>query len=66
MASPEAKFAPIGALRGGLVLMVLGAFLAWGPIDSLSSTPGIVVLFVGGLMVAVALGIRMLGTEPES
>jgi hypothetical protein len=66
MASPEAKFAPVGALRGGLALMVLGAVLAWGPIDAVSSTVGLVVLVVGGLMVAVAAGIRMLGTEPGS
>jgi len=59
-ASPEAKFAPIGALRGGLALMVLGAFLTWGPLDSVPTWAGVGALFVGGLLVAVALGIRML------
>ncbi len=60
MASPEAKFAPVGALRGGLVLMVLGALLAWGPLDSVPLWVGLGTLFVGGLLVAVALGIRSL------
>ncbi len=46
--------------------MVLGAVLAWGPIDAVSITVGLVVLVVGGLMVAVTAGIRMLGTEPGS
>jgi len=63
MASPEAKFAPVGALRGGLALMVLGAFLAWGPISSVPDALGLVILVVGGLMVAVAMGIRMLGPD---
>jgi hypothetical protein len=63
MASPEARFAPIGALRGGLALMLLGALLAWGPIESIPGSVGLVVLVVGGLMVAVAMGIRMLGPE---
>ncbi len=62
MASTQAKFAPIGALRGGLVLVVLGALLAWGPLDSIPSWVGLVTLFVGGVLVAVALGIRMLRT----
>jgi hypothetical protein len=63
MASPEARFAPIGALRGGLALMALGALLAWGPFDSVPQTLALVVLVAGGLIVAVALGIRMLGPE---
>lgn len=61
-ASPEARFAPIGALRGGLVLMVLGALMAWGPVDGLPRWLSLGTLFVGLLMVAVALGIRMLRT----
>lgn len=60
MASPEAKFAPVGALRGGLVLMVLGALAAWGPVDSIPDWTGMTTLFVGVLLVAVALGIRTL------
>jgi len=60
-ASPEAKFAPIGALRGGLVLMVLGALLAWA-VDSVPNWVGLATLFVGGVLVAIALGIRMLRT----
>lgn len=59
-ASPEAKFAPIGALRGGLVLMVLGALMAWGPVDSMPNWISFGALFVGGFLVALALGIRML------
>jgi hypothetical protein len=61
-ASPEARFAPIGALRGGLVLMVLGILMAWGPLDAIPSWVGFATLFVGGLLVAIALGIRMLRT----
>jgi hypothetical protein len=60
-ASPEARFAPVGALRGGLALMVLGGVLAW-VVDPVPSWVGLAVLFVGGLLVAVALGIRMLRT----
>ena len=60
MASPEAKFAPIGALRGGLLLMVLGALMAWGPVDSIPRWVGLGTLVVGMLSVAIALGIRML------
>jgi hypothetical protein len=59
-ASPEARFAPIGALRGGLALMVLGAVMTWGPVDAVPRWVGLGALFVGGLLVAVALGIRML------
>jgi len=59
-ASAEAKFAPIGALRGGLALIVLGAVMAWGPFDSIPNWAWLGMLFVGGLLVAVALGIRML------
>jgi hypothetical protein len=59
-ASPEARFAPIGALRGGLALMVLGALMAWGPVDGVPRWVWLVTLLVGGLLVAVALGIRML------
>jgi len=59
-ASPEAKLAPIGALRGGLALMVLGALMAWGPVDSIPRWIWLGTLFVGGLLVAIALGIRML------
>lgn len=59
-ASPEAKFAPIGALRGGLALMVLGALMAWGPVDSIPAWISYGSLFVGGFLVAIAMGIRML------
>ena len=59
-ASPEARFAPIGALRGGLALMVLAALMAWGPVDSIPNWVWLGTLFVGGLLVAIALGIRML------
>jgi len=62
-ASPEARFAPIGALRGGLALMVLGALMAWGPVESIPGWLGLGTLFVGGLLVAVALGIRMLSSS---
>ncbi len=62
MASPEAKFAPVGALRGGLLLMVLGALLAWDPVDSIPLWVGMTTLVVGGFLVAIALGIRMLRT----
>lgn len=62
MASPEAKFAPIGALRGGLLLMVVGALLAWDPVDSIPLWVGMTTLIIGGFLVAVALGIRMLRT----
>jgi len=59
-ASPEAKFAPVGALRGGLALMVLGALMAWGPVDSIPNWMSLGTLFIGGLLVAIAMGIRML------
>lgn len=60
MASPEAKLAPIGALRGGLVLTVIGALLAWEPVDSIPLWVGMTTLIVGGFLVAIALGIRTL------
>lgn len=59
-ASPEAKFAPIGALRGGLAVMVLGALMAWGPVESFPRWVWLGTLFAGGLLVAIAMGIRML------
>ena len=62
MASPEARFAPIGALRGGLALMVLGALMAWGPVDSIPRWVWLGTLFSGIVLVAVALGIRTLRT----
>lgn len=64
-ASPEARFAPIGALRGGLALMVLGALMAWGPVDAIPTWLGLGVLFVGGLLVALAMGIRMLPAQGQ-
>lgn len=60
MASPEAKFAPVGALRGGLALIVLGALLAWAPADSIPDWAWLTSLSIGVLLVAVALGIRTL------
>jgi hypothetical protein len=45
-------------LRGGLVLMVVGLLIAWGPLDDLPAELGYAVLVVGGLLLAVALGIR--------
>lgn len=60
MASQEAKFAPVGALRGGLVLMVVGALMAWGPVDSIPQWVGLTTFFVGALLVVVAFGIRTL------
>jgi hypothetical protein len=60
MASPEAKFAPVGALRGGLALIVLGALMAWGPVDSIPDWAWLATLSVGAVLVAVALGIRTL------
>jgi hypothetical protein len=60
MASPEAKFAPVGALRGGLALMVLGALMAWDPVDSIPQWVWIGTVSIGALLLAVALGIRTL------
>ncbi|GAA1449688.1 hypothetical protein GCM10009641_80500 [Mycobacterium cookii] len=60
MASPEAKLAPVGALRGGLALIVLGALLAWVPSDSIPDWAWLTSLSIGVLLVAVALGIRTL------
>lgn len=62
MASPEAKFAPVGALRGGLALMVLGGLMAWDPVDSIPDWAWIGTLSIGALLLAVALGIRTLRT----
>lgn len=60
-ATPEAKFAPVGALRGGLALMALGILLAWWePLDGVPRWVWLATLCVGGVLVAVALGIRML------
>ena len=56
-ASREARFAPIGALRIGLALMLIGALAAWGPLD-IPMWAWLGMLCVGGLLVAVALGIR--------
>jgi hypothetical protein len=66
-ASPEAKFAPVGALRGGVALMVLGALMAWWqPVDAIPRWVWIGTLFVGALLVAVAMGIRMLRPGGQS
>ena len=59
-ASASAKFAPVGALRLGVLLLILGALMAWGPIDSVPRWIWLVTLFAGGMLLAVALGIRML------
>lgn len=59
-ASSSARFAPIGALRIGLALLVLTALMYFGPLDD---APGWLtgLLFVAGLLLtATALGIRML------
>ena len=40
--------------------MILGALMVWGPLDSIPGWVGFAALTVGGLMVAVAMGIRML------
>ncbi len=59
-ASSSARFAPVGALRIGLVLLVAWALMFFGPLDG---APGWVVaaVFVAGLLLtATALGIRML------
>ncbi len=58
-ASPQAKLAPLGALRGGLLLVLLAALMVWGPVD-VPRWLWLTTFFVGGLGVAVALGIRML------
>jgi len=62
MASRQAKLAPVGALRGGLALMILGALLAWGPgpVDSVPGWAWVGTMSVGALLLAVALGIRTL------
>ena len=39
--------------------MVLGALMAWGPLDTIPRWVGLGTLFVGGLLVAVALGIYL-------
>ena len=62
MASPEAKFAPVGALRGGLALLVLGALMAWDPADSIPEWVWLATVSIGALLLAVALGIRTLRT----
>jgi hypothetical protein len=59
-ASPEARFAPVGALRGGLLLLVVGALMAWFRGDTIPTWAWVTTLFVGGVLVATALGIRML------
>lgn len=62
-ASADAKFAPIGALRGGLALTLLGGLMAWWePLDTIPRWVWLATLFVGLLLVAVAMGIRMLRT----
>lgn len=59
--SPEAKYAPIGALRIGLSLVVVSLFLGFGPLD-VPSWLSLTAFVVGALLLAVALGIRMLRT----
>jgi hypothetical protein len=58
-ASPEAKYAPVGALRIGIALVAVSLFLGFGPIDS-PSWLSLTVFVVGALLLATALGIRML------
>lgn len=60
-ASPEAKHAPIGALRIGLALVVVSLFLGFGPVD-VPSWLSLAVFVGGALLLATALGIRMLRT----
>lgn len=57
--SPEAKYAPIGALRIGLALVVVSLFLGFGPLE-VPSWLSLTVFVVGALLLATALGIRML------
>ncbi|GAA1477487.1 hypothetical protein GCM10009623_19330 [Nocardioides aestuarii] len=59
-ASPEAKHAPVGALRAGLLLLVVGALLAWWSPGEVPGWVWVTTIFVGGVLVATALGIRML------
>lgn len=40
--------------------MVLGALMAWGPVDSIPRWAGLGTLCVGFLLVAIAWGIRTL------
>lgn len=40
--------------------MVLGALMAWGPVDAIPRWVGLGTLLVGALLVAIALGIRTL------
>ncbi len=59
-ASTSARFAPVGALRIGVLLLIAWALMFFGPLDG---GPGWVtgaVLVAGLLLTSVALGIRML------
>lgn len=42
--------------------MVLGVLMAWGPVDSIPRWVWLGALFIGALLVAIALGIRTLRT----
>ena len=59
-ASSSAKFAPIGALRIGLVLLVAAALMYFGPLDGAPAWVTGVVFVAGLMLTATALGIRML------
>lgn len=59
-ASSSARFAPVGALRTGVVLLVLAALMFFGPLDGAPSWLTSLVFVAGLLLAATALGIRML------
>lgn len=59
-ASSSARFAPVGALRIGLVLLIGWVLMFFGPLDGAPGWVTGVVLVVGLLLTSVALGIRML------
>lgn len=59
-ASTAATDAPVGALRLGLLLVALAILAAVAPVDWIPAWLSMTLFVVGGLLLAVALGIRML------